>query len=88
MRLPTSVFGETLAEMDETRLRMVIHELCFTDRERLDRSMDKIITEAEFLLREEPLDVPKFLALVETATEASPEWHAAMQEFAARQAKT
>jgi hypothetical protein len=86
MRLPTSVFGETLAEMDETRLRMVIHELCFTERERLDRSMDVIITEAEFLLREEPLDKAKFLALTKTADQASPEWHAAMQEFAVRQA--
>lgn len=84
MRLPTSVHGEVLADMDDTRLRMIIHELCFTERERLEQGMDRIITEAEFLLREEPLDKAKFLALVGSATEASAEWHAAMQEFASR----
>ena len=71
--------------MDETRLRMVIHELCFTERERLPKEMDAVVTKAEYLLREEPLDVNGFLALVDSATEASPEWHAAMREFASRQ---
>jgi len=84
MRLPTSVHGESLADMDDTRLRMIIHELCFTERERLEQAMDRIITEAEFLMREEPLDKEKFLSLVDSATEASPEWHAAMREFASR----
>ncbi|RYG26343.1 hypothetical protein EON82_03745 [bacterium] len=85
MRLPTDFNGESFASMDDARLRMVIHELCFTERERLPREMDKIVTEAEYLLRQEPLDVPKFLQLVESASAASPEWHAAMSEFATRQ---
>lgn len=88
MRLPTSFNGESFASMDDSRLRMVIHELCFTERERLPREMDAIVTEAEYLLREEPLNVERFLALVDTATEASPEWHAAMREFADRASKS
>ena len=70
--------------MDESRLRMVIHELCFTERERLESDMDALVTEAEYLMREEPLNAAKFLMVVESATAASPEWHAAMHEFANR----
>lgn len=71
--------------MTDERLRMVIHELSFLERERLSDAMDKALAHAAEFLRHDPLDVPAFEAAVAAASEASPEWHAAMQEYARRQ---
>ena len=85
MNLPDKALGERLADMTDERLRMVVHELSFLERERLDDAMDAAISRAAEFVRHDTLDVEAFGAAVAAATEASPEWHAAMGEYARRQ---
>lgn len=85
MNLPDKVRGERLADMTDERLLMVAHELSFLERERLDDAMDRAVSHAAEFLRHDPLDVPAFTQAVAAATEASPDWHATMTEYARRQ---
>ena len=85
MSLPEKVRGERVAEMTDERLRMIIHELSFLERERLDDAMDRAVSHAAEFLRHDPLDLPAFEQAVAAATEASPDWHALMTEYGRRQ---
>ncbi len=85
MSLPDKVRGERLADMSDERLRMVAHELSFLERERLDDAMDRAVSHAAEFLRHDPLDGAAFSEAIQAATDASPEWHAAMTEYGRRQ---
>lgn len=87
MNLPDRIHGERLVDMSDERLRMVAHELSFLERERLDDAMDRAVSRAAEFLRHDPLDGAAFAEAVTAATEASPEWRAAMAEYGRRQDK-